>query len=119
MHAATANRNESLNETTESAKRETLLTPRFYTTDFDAMDRLDLTPVRQEWDAMMKEFRSDNNRNHFVRDAAFEKEIKPLPEGLHAEFIDFLTSSVTSEFSGCILYADIKKRVSNPDIMEL
>ncbi len=53
------------------ATRSTMLTPRFYTTDFDAMDKLDLSSVRAEWDAMMAEYEGDNNHGHFQRDAAF------------------------------------------------
>jgi magnesium-protoporphyrin IX monomethyl ester (oxidative) cyclase len=106
-------------EATRRAEISTLLSPRFYTTDYDAMDRIDVTPVRAEWDLMMAEYAGDNNHDHFQRDEAFASEVKPLPPALHKEFIDFLISSVTSEFSGCVLYNEIKKAVDNPDIKQL
>jgi magnesium-protoporphyrin IX monomethyl ester (oxidative) cyclase len=107
------------NASTTKARTETLLTPRFYTTDFDAFDKLDMDPIRDEWEALMDEFRSDNNQNHFKRDARFESELKPLPPELEQEFLDFLVSSCTSEYSGHVLYADIKKAVRNEDIREV
>jgi magnesium-protoporphyrin IX monomethyl ester (oxidative) cyclase len=106
-------------DATRLAEANTLLSPRFYTTDFAAMDRLDVTPVRREWDEMMAEFRRDANRHHFERDEAFPSDVAALPEGLRREFLDFLISSVTAEFSGCVLYGDIRKSVANPDIREL
>ncbi len=109
----------SADDATRKARASTLLSPRFYTTDFDAMDRLDPSPVRGEWDAMMAEFRRDSNRNHFERTEDFTSQIKELPEALHQEFLDFMVSSVTSEFSGCVLYNDIRRKVKNPDIREL
>jgi magnesium-protoporphyrin IX monomethyl ester (oxidative) cyclase len=112
-------KNTASNESTTKARTETLLTPRFYTTDFDAMDALDLEPIRDEWDALMDEFRDDNNQSHFKRDDAFDHEIKELSPELEKEFLDFLVSSVTSEYSGHVLYADIKKAVQNEDVREV
>ncbi len=109
----------SSNASTTKARTETLLTPRFYTTDFDAMDSLDMEPIRAEWEELMDEFRNDNNQNHFQRDDQFEDELKELPPELEKEFLDFLVSSVTSEYSGHVLYADIRKAVENEDVREV
>jgi magnesium-protoporphyrin IX monomethyl ester (oxidative) cyclase len=106
-------------EATRKARVSTLLSPRFYTTDFAAMDRIDVSPLRAEWDAMLAEYEGDNNHDHFQRTAEFAAEIRELPPALKQEFIDFLISSITSEFSGCVLYNEIKKNVSNPDIKAL
>lgn len=110
-------------DATRMAESNTLLSPKFYRTDYAAMDRLDVSPVRAEWDAMMAEYEGDNNHDHFQRTEAFGEEVAALmpklsPE-LRQEFIDFLISSVTSEFSGCVLYNEIRKNVSNPDIKAL
>ncbi len=102
-----------------AAKSEALISPRFYTTDFKALDKFDVSLVRAEWDAMLAEYEGDNNHDHFQRDASFKDEIKTLPPELHQEFMDFLVSSITSEYSGCVLYNEIRKNVSNPDIKRL
>ena len=108
------------NDTMTQAQENTILSPRFYTTDFDALDRLDVTPVRAEWDQLIAEMRDDPNKGHFKRDENWDKvSLADLPEGLRKEFVDFLVSSLTAEFSGCILYAEMKKRGTNPDICEL
>ena len=110
-------------EAARKAKENTLLSPRFYTTDFAAMDRIDVSPIRAEWDTMMAEYEGDNNHDHFQRNELFAKEVAEVfsqvsPE-LRKEFLEFLITSVTSEFSGCILYNEIQKNISNPDIKAL
>jgi magnesium-protoporphyrin IX monomethyl ester (oxidative) cyclase len=116
---ATTQQIASSDDATRHAKANTLLSPRFYRTDYAALDRIDIEPIRAEWDALMAEFRSDGNRNHFERDERFAAEVQDLPDELRQEFLDFLVSSVTAEFSGCVLYSEIRRSVANKDMKEL
>jgi magnesium-protoporphyrin IX monomethyl ester (oxidative) cyclase len=103
----------------ERARASSLLSPRFYSTDYAAMDKIDVSLVRAEFDQLLSEYEGDNNHDHFQRTEDFKSQIQDLPPELRQEFLDFLVSSLTSEFSGCVLYNEIKKQVTNPDIKAL
>ena len=107
------------NASTEAAREDTVLSPRFYTTDFDYMNKLDVSAVRAEWDALVAEMDSDPNRGHFVRDGRFDADFSAIEPELRRELLEFLVSSVTAEFSGCVLYSEIKKRITNRDVKAL
>lgn len=106
--------------TTAMATETTMLNPRFYTTDFDEMDRLDVSSIRPEWDKLIAQMRSDPNKGHFKKNADWDQiDWAGMDPKLRVEFIDFLVSSCTAEFSGCVLYKEMKRRGNNPDICEL
>lgn len=103
-------------DTTAMATETTLLNPRFYTTDFDEMDRIDVSPVRKDWDALLAQMKSDPNGDFFKKNADWDHvDWQGMDPALRAEFIDFLVSSCTAEFSGCVLYKEMKRRGNNPD----
>ena len=102
------------------AEQDTILTPRFYTTDFDELDSIDVSSVRAEWDALIAEMESDPNKGHFKKNEDWDHvDWENMEPQLKKEFIDFLISSCTAEFSGCVLYKEMKRRGNNKDICEL
>ncbi|MCZ8253811.1 MAG: magnesium-protoporphyrin IX monomethyl ester (oxidative) cyclase [Hylemonella sp.] len=123
MNASAVRPIETAVDANQKAVHSDMISPRFYTTDFAEMNRLSVEPVRAEWDKMMAEYEGDNNHDHFQRDEAFAAEMSAgmasLSPEMRQEFLDFLVSSLTSEFSGCVLYNEIRKNVSNPDIKQL
>ena len=93
--------------------KETLLTPRFYTTNFDEMAKMDISINQQEFEAILEEFRVDYNKNHFIRDEEFNKSWNNLDEKTRALFIEFLERSCTAEFSGFLLYKELSRRIKD------
>ena len=105
---------------TEYNTQETLLTPRFYTTDFNEMSNLDISLNTEEFEALLKEFRADYNKKHFIRDEEFNNSWNSLENDKKALFIEFLERSCTAEFSGFLLYKELSRRLekSNPILAE-
>ncbi|MBD2579761.1 magnesium-protoporphyrin IX monomethyl ester (oxidative) cyclase [Oscillatoria sp. FACHB-1406] len=103
------------------AVEETLLTPRFYTTDFDAVANMDISAQEAELQAMLEEMRADYNRYHFVRDEEFEQSWNNIDETTRRAFVDFLERSCTSEFSGFLLFKELSRKLKdrNPILAEI
>ena len=93
--------------------KETLLTPRFYTTDFDEMEKMDISVNEDELCAILEEFRTDYNRHHFVRDEEFEQSWDNMQGETRRLFVEFLERSCTAEFSGFLLYKELGRRLKN------
>ena len=104
----------------KSLTKETLLTPRFYTTDFEEMSNLDISLNTEEFKALIKEFKADYNRKHFIRDEEFNGSWEHLDDSTRALFIEFLERSCTAEFSGFLLYKELSRRLekTNPVLAE-
>jgi magnesium-protoporphyrin IX monomethyl ester (oxidative) cyclase len=93
--------------------KENILTPRFYTTDFEEMARMDISPNEDELKAILEEFRVDYNRHHFVRDAEFDQSWDSIDGDTRRLFIEFLERSCTAEFSGFLLYKELGRRLKD------
>ena len=107
-------------DATALAMQNTLMTPRFYTTNFDELDAVDVTPVRGDWDKLLAQMESDPNKGHFKKNEDWDSiDWDGMDPELKKEFVDFLVSSCTAEFSGCVLYKEMKRRGTNEDIKKL
>jgi magnesium-protoporphyrin IX monomethyl ester (oxidative) cyclase len=93
--------------------KETILTPRFYTTDFDEMAKMDISVNEDELIAILEEFRADYNRNHFVRDKEFAQSWEHIDGETRRLFVEFLERSCTAEFSGFLLYKELGRRLKD------
>lgn len=109
-------------KTLESKKTttETLLTPRFYTTDFKEICELDISSNIEEIKSIVEEFRIDYNRDHFIRDKEFLNTWDFFDTKTRNIFIEFLERSCTAEFSGFLLYKEISRNLKkyNPLLAE-
>lgn len=100
----------------KKAIKETLLAPRFYTTDFDEMETLFNTEINNnlnqaEFEALLQEFKTDYNQTHFVRNKEFKEAADNLQGPLRQIFVEFLERSCTAEFSGFLLYKELGRRL--------
>lgn len=110
----------------KKAAAETILTPRFYTTDFDAMEEIFNPEKNPELDtaafeALLNEFRTDYNQRHFVRNETFKKAAEGITGPTRKIFVEFLERSCTAEFSGFLLYKELGRRLkkTNPVVAEI
>ncbi|MFW9259407.1 magnesium-protoporphyrin IX monomethyl ester cyclase [Nostoc sp. KVJ20] len=97
----------------KTPSKETVLTPRFYTTDFETAAKLDLSAQETELQAMLTEMRTDYNRHHFVRDEAFEQSWEHIGGEARQAFIEYLERSCISEFSGFLLFKELSRKLKN------
>jgi len=93
------------------ALKENILTPRFYTTDFETAAKLDLSTQETELQAMLAEMRADYNRHHFVRDEEFNQSWENITGEARQAFIDYLERSCVSEFSGFLLFKELSRKL--------
>ena len=105
---------------TKFLANETLLTPRFYTTNFKELAQLDVSSNIDEIRAIIEEFRLDYNRDHFVRDKEFLSNSNISDMRIKQIFSEFLERSCTAEFSGFLLYKEISRNLKkdNPLLAE-
>jgi len=110
----------------KEAAEENILTPRFYTTDFEEMEELfggewNTNLNKEEMEAVLKEFQQDYNQRHFVRNDTFKAAADKIEGPTRKIFVEFLERSCTAEFSGFLLYKELGRRLKkiNPVVAEV
>jgi magnesium-protoporphyrin IX monomethyl ester (oxidative) cyclase len=90
-----------------------LLKPRLYRTDYRILNSLDVSACRPEFQTLRADFERDWNRTLFK----WTEEVNDLDyRPLWNEFYEFLNRSSIGEFSGCLLYSEVQKKLSDPDL---
>jgi magnesium-protoporphyrin IX monomethyl ester (oxidative) cyclase len=93
-----------------------LLAPRLYRTDINILNSLSIDWLREEFEDLRRDFESDHNRAHFRwDDEACNLDYDPL----WSEFYEFLNRSAIGEFSGCLLYSDVYKKLTDPTLRSI
>jgi len=93
-----------------------LLRPRLYRTDIEILNALSIGWVRDEFEALREDFEADWNRAHFRwEDDALDLDYDPL----WSEFYEFLNRSAIGEFSGCLLYSDVYRKLSDSTLQSI
>mmetsp|Transcript_4637 Transcript_4637/g.15343 ORF Transcript_4637/g.15343 Transcript_4637/m.15343 type:complete len:413 (+) Transcript_4637:185-1423(+) len=110
----------------KEAADESVLTPRFYTTDFDEMEQLFSQEINPnvdmaELETVLAEFKCDYNQTHFVRNDSFRAAADKIEGSTRRIFVEFLERSCTAEFSGFLLYKELGRRLktTNPVVAEI
>jgi magnesium-protoporphyrin IX monomethyl ester (oxidative) cyclase len=111
---------EELRPGVKKPSEDTILTPRFYTTDFEEMAEMDMSANAEELEALLAEFRVDYNRHHFVRNELFQQSWDHIDGETRKLFVEFLERSCTAEFSGFLLYKELSRKLKgrNPLLAE-
>ena len=94
-------------------KKKTLLAPRLYRTDIEILNSLSIDWCRDEFAALQRDFEADYNRSHFK----WGPEVNGHDySAVWNEFYEFLNRSSIGEFSGCLLYSDVQKKLTDPTL---
>jgi magnesium-protoporphyrin IX monomethyl ester (oxidative) cyclase len=96
--------------------KQALLAPRLYKTDINILNSLSIDWCREEFEELRADFEADYNRAHFKWGTEVN-DVDYLP--LWDEFYEFLNRSSIGEFSGCLLYSDVQKRVEDPTLRSI
>ena len=96
-----------------SAPKKTLLAPRLYRTDIDVLNALSIDWCRDEFEELRRDFEADYNRAHFK----WGPDVNGHDySAVWEEFYEFLHRSSIGEFSGCLLYSDVQKKLTDPTL---